>query len=373
MVITIVALLFSLLLFTILICWVVLTSTYVLSFDKSCDVPLKPYFWLATFQLVLDVFRTDIMRYVFNWDSGSNQRIPLRVILYNMAYLLYALLVLRLGISSVFLDNDTTCNETAPELYNTTTAFVSLSLAAWGTIFFGYLLPFCVVAGMLTCNGYNPSEGVMGEGNAAATQPVFPAAYSMTGAPADCVDRLPVVIVNEEFLTREETECCICMDNFHLQDIAVETACQHYFHKSCCREWLRHARTCPVCRTDIPSNMACHDDESDSATSAAGPRLRTNSSGGGGSVGGAGGPPTNRIPIGPTGRPVVGLIRLLQQTESGGVGVGGGAIHTSSSSSMQGDIASDHNSPRPDSSSVSSRSDRSRSRTLSRDLEDARP
>jgi hypothetical protein len=40
-VITVVALLFSFLLVGILICWVCLTSAYVISFDKSCDVPLK--------------------------------------------------------------------------------------------------------------------------------------------------------------------------------------------------------------------------------------------------------------------------------------------------------------------------------------------
>jgi hypothetical protein len=28
-------------------------GTYLMCFGKSCDVPLKPYFWLVTFQLVL--------------------------------------------------------------------------------------------------------------------------------------------------------------------------------------------------------------------------------------------------------------------------------------------------------------------------------
>jgi hypothetical protein len=86
LIITIVALIFSLLLFAVLVCWVVLTSAYVVSIDKPCDVPLKPYYWLATLQLILDVFRTDIMRCIFRWDSNSNERIPARVIAYNIAY-----------------------------------------------------------------------------------------------------------------------------------------------------------------------------------------------------------------------------------------------------------------------------------------------
>lgn len=104
---TMVALLFSLLLFALLLCWVVFTSAYVVSIDKSCDVPLKTYYWLTTVQLLLDVFRTDIMKYIFHWDPitntdlsnnshsrqsssptshGTNNTIPTRVAIYNIAY-----------------------------------------------------------------------------------------------------------------------------------------------------------------------------------------------------------------------------------------------------------------------------------------------
>jgi hypothetical protein len=284
LVITIVALLFSLLLFSILICWVVLTSVFAVSFDKSCDVPLKPYYWLVTFQLVLDVFRSDIMRFVFSWDANSNQRIPCRVLAYNLAYLAYAMLVLRLGIICIFFQ-DGTCEKTAPELFNASAAFISLSIAAWVTILGGYLLPFCVVAAMLTYNGYNPASL-----DTMADMPaVFPAAYSSTGAPAGCIELLPVVqVVCDGDFPRE---CCICMEEFRTTDMVVETGCKHLFHKQCCREWLLQARTCPVCRTDVPSHLPLNGSGSSSP------------------------PPSSQIPIGPTGRPVVGLLRLLHHSE----------------------------------------------------------
>lgn len=95
--------LFCILLFAMLFCWVVLTSAFVMSVHKSCDVPLNAYFWLVTFQLVLDVFRNDIICFVFNWDARSNQRMPARVIIYNVAYWIYALMALRLGVRSVCL------------------------------------------------------------------------------------------------------------------------------------------------------------------------------------------------------------------------------------------------------------------------------
>jgi Ring finger domain len=309
-VITMVALLFSCLLFGILIGWVVLTSIYVVSFDQSCDLPLKPYFWLVTFQLIMDVFRNDIMRFVFNWDANSNLRIPVRVIVYNVAYLLYAFLVLRMGINSVIVENDSTCRTTAPQLFQATLAFVSLSIAAWATIVFGYLLPFCIVAALLTYNGYNPSSSSF-EDESGATQPVFPAAYSTTGAPTGTVELLRVVVM-ENYPENYPLECCICMEEFNSFDVVVETRCKHIFHKQCCREWLRQARTCPVCRTDIPSSL--EDLAINAVTSPT-------------SVSSQAQPPTtgSRIPIGPTGRPVVGLLRIFQsESFNGGTGGGGG-------------------------------------------------
>ena len=304
LVITIVAILFSFLLFAILICWVALTSTYVVSFEKTCDVPLKAYFWLVTLQLVLDVFRSDILRCIFRWDSNARDPIPCRVILYNIAYLIYALLVLRLGIRSVFVE-PSTCKETAPQLFNASTAFVSLSIAAWATIVCGYVLPLCIVAALLTYNGYNPSASAMEGGEGNATQAVFPAAYSTTGAPPWCIDEMQTVRMSD-FSDDFPRECCICMEDFHPDDIMVKTACNHVFHKPCCREWLRQARTCPVCRSDIPStleSLANGANEGDTAT-----RARADSN--------------SRIPVGLTGRPVVGLLRILQRADGEGSFVG---------------------------------------------------
>ena len=249
-VITLVALVFSLLLFAILVCWVVLTSAYVVSIEKSCDVPLKAYFWLVTLQLILDVFRTDIMRLFLRWDANSNRRIPCRVITYNIGYLTYALLVLRLGLNSVFLDSGSTCLHTAPELFKSSTAFVSLSIAAWTTIILGYLVPFCFVAVLLTLNGYTPPTGNQRDGTASPFT-VFPTAMS---APPGCVDQLQMLTL-EEFPADYPMECCICMEKFTGVEVIVETECNHVFHKQCCREWLRQARSCPVCRMDIPAAL----------------------------------------------------------------------------------------------------------------------
>lgn len=304
LVITVVALVFSLLLFAILVCWVVLTSAYVVSIDKSCDVPLKAYFWLVTLQLILDVFRTDIMRLCFRWDANSNQRIPCRVITYNIAYLTYALLVLRLGIFSVLLDRGATCRQTAPELFQSSTAFVSLSIAAWSTIVLGYLVPFALVATLLTWNGYTPSSDAHPHG---APNPfsVFPS--SAMGAPPGCVDQLKIVML-QDFSADHPMECCICMENFVGTEEIVETECNHVFHKQCCQEWLQQARTCPVCRMDIPDALE-HADAGPTEPNNRPPQRRG---------------PSPRLGLGPAGRPfqrdgfhdeVVSFFRILRRRD----------------------------------------------------------
>ncbi|KAL7536480.1 hypothetical protein ACHAXR_007191 [Thalassiosira sp. AJA248-18] len=265
-IITSVAVLFSLLLFFIVIAWVLLISTYVLSHNKQCDVPLKEYFWLVSIQLMLDIFRADIMKWLCRWRTDSGRRIPPRVILYNAAYLIYAMVVLRIGVLSVFVTK-TSCHSTAPELFYASLAFVCLSLMAWATILLGYLIPFCFVAVLLTRNGYFPngdissSRGVMGGRRARIgtgrisdmVGEVFPNTCS-NPAPPGCVERLRVVLLHE-LPESYQKECCICMAEYTEGEVIVATPCDHVFHKRCCQEWLQLSRTCPVCRTDLPEAL----------------------------------------------------------------------------------------------------------------------
>jgi len=301
--ITFVALIFSLILFAVLVCWIVMTSSYVVSIDKPCDVPLKKYFWLATLQLVFDVFRTDIMRHILRWDPNQGQQIPKRVVIYNMAYLIYAICVLRIGVKSVYFSPESTCPDSAPEFYSAAAAFVTLSLAAWSTIVVGYLFPFCFVAIILTRNGYSPSADIEGGEEAinAAIPGVFPNYHAHAGAPPGCIDRLQVIMLHE-FPDDYPRECCICMSDFSDGEVIVVTNCEHVFHKRCCQEWLQQARTCPVCRTDIPTalDMSEHGSEDDGSWDGDPSRPRPNR------------PPLNREEFH---QEVVSLLRLLRQHE----------------------------------------------------------
>eukprot|EP00814_Leptocylindrus_danicus_P009554 CAMPEP_0116029746 /NCGR_PEP_ID=MMETSP0321-20121206/16346_1 /TAXON_ID=163516 /ORGANISM="Leptocylindrus danicus var. danicus, Strain B650" /LENGTH=730 /DNA_ID=CAMNT_0003504227 /DNA_START=52 /DNA_END=2241 /DNA_ORIENTATION=+ len=265
--ITLVALVFSLLLFTILVCWVVLTSAYVVSIDKQCDVPLKTYYWFATLQLILDVFRGDIMRHIFHYDAhahnsaNSRQRnsgLPRRVIAYNIAYIVFAMTVLYSGVKSVFFSDESTCSKTAPELFQTCKVFVVLSIAAWSTVMLVYMIPFFFIALFLTRNGYLPPSTIVERDDmlrgAAGAASLTARMGGSVGAPPECIERLRVVRL-QDFPAHYPKECCICMVDFVGDDVIVATECEHIFHKQCCQEWLRQSRTCPVCRTDIPASQ----------------------------------------------------------------------------------------------------------------------
>ena len=280
-----------------------MTSSYVVSIDKPCDVPLKKYFWLATLQLVFDVFRTDIMKHILRWDPNQGQRIPKRVVIYNMTYLIYAICVLRIGVKGVYFSPESTCPDSAPEFFSATAAFVTLSLAAWSTIVVGYLFPFCFVAIILTRNGYSPSADIEGGEEAinAAIPGVFPNYHANSGAPPGCIDRLQVIMLHE-FPDDYPRECCICMSDFSEGEVIVVTNCEHVFHKRCCQEWLQQARTCPVCRTDIPTALGVSEHGSDDDGSLDGDpsRPRPNR------------PPLNREEFH---QEVVSILRLLRQHE----------------------------------------------------------
>lgn len=50
---------------------------------------------------------------------------------------------------------------------------------------------------------------------------------------------------------RPSCDCIVCCDDFGAEKAIVRTPCEHYFHQECLGEWLKLAKTCPVCRCDL--------------------------------------------------------------------------------------------------------------------------
>jgi hypothetical protein len=52
----------------------------------------------------------------------------------------------------------------------------------------------------------------------------------------------------------KQSQCTVCMEEFHVDDTATQLPCQHYFHQDCIKPWLRTQHTCPMCRYELPTD-----------------------------------------------------------------------------------------------------------------------
>ena len=108
------------------------------------------------------------------------------------------MIVPEIGISSVFLTRESTCPQTATNLFNTTRVFVTISpgVTAWLLIRFGYLIPFYIIAILLTRNGYSPATEDNQHGHNFG---VFPLPDTNNGAPPNCITILKTAVRLEDF------------------------------------------------------------------------------------------------------------------------------------------------------------------------------
>ena len=50
--------------------------------------------------------------------------------------------------------------------------------------------------------------------------------------------------------------CTMCLENFKTMDLTMSfPICQHLFHQDCAKEWLKNHSQCPICRSDVRSNL----------------------------------------------------------------------------------------------------------------------
>jgi len=92
-------------------------------------------------------------------------------------------------------------------------------------------------------------------------------------ASAETVDSLEIVPYDPSLFAAEDGsvdlrpsgECCCCQDNFGPELLIVRTPCGHYYHKECIGEWLKMAKSCPLCRCDLDTSGK-HEDVSEQAS-----------------------------------------------------------------------------------------------------------
>ena len=56
---------------------------------------------------------------------------------------------------------------------------------------------------------------------------------------------------NIKKIKKENQFCCICLQEYKIEENIVEMSCNHLFHYKCIQEWLNNNPTCPICREDV--------------------------------------------------------------------------------------------------------------------------
>lgn len=64
------------------------------------------------------------------------------------------------------------------------------------------------------------------------------------------IDNLPLVTITQEHID-SESQCSVCMEDFHLDGVVRSLPCQHLFHTDCINPWLSLHNTCPICRKTL--------------------------------------------------------------------------------------------------------------------------
>lgn len=134
-----------------------------------------------------------------------------------------------------------TCPETNPALYNFVELYIIVNIVITLVCVCGLIVVVSLVVYGVANGWFDTSE---------------------TAADAGVLEALETVEFNPELFARKDDEndsrpagdCCCCTEEFgHDKEIKRTpcSPCQHYFHKECLEQWLKRARTCPLCRTDL--------------------------------------------------------------------------------------------------------------------------
>lgn len=82
---------------------------------------------------------------------------------------------------------------------------------------------------------------------------------ALTGRPPASkivLKQLPLVVLTQEYIEKNDAFCAICKDEMNVGEKAKQLPCTHRYHGDCIVPWLRIRNTCPVCRHELPTDDA---------------------------------------------------------------------------------------------------------------------
>ncbi|KAF8005770.1 hypothetical protein BT93_K0143 [Corymbia citriodora subsp. variegata] len=78
-------------------------------------------------------------------------------------------------------------------------------------------------------------------------------------ASASVIENLPTIVLGQGDVEKNEGLCPVCKDEFEVGEKAIDLPCSHRYHSDCILTWLRMRNTCPVCRSELPTDESDHE------------------------------------------------------------------------------------------------------------------
>lgn len=69
------------------------------------------------------------------------------------------------------------------------------------------------------------------------------------------IESMPVIKIVPSHVSKE-SHCAVCKEPFELDSEAREMPCKHIYHPDCILPWLSIRNSCPVCRHELPTEVA---------------------------------------------------------------------------------------------------------------------
>ncbi|CAD8072580.1 unnamed protein product [Paramecium sonneborni] len=74
------------------------------------------------------------------------------------------------------------------------------------------------------------------------------------------INLLPVRQISMEFINQHQNDdnlikCMICLEDYQENQIVRTMPCWHYFHQECIDKWLHKSTLCPICKTDVDTDL----------------------------------------------------------------------------------------------------------------------
>ncbi|XP_047058726.1 probable E3 ubiquitin-protein ligase RHC2A [Lolium rigidum] len=92
--------------------------------------------------------------------------------------------------------------------------------------------------------------------------------YDNPPASKAAVESMPTVVVAARHVGADSHDCAVCKDAFELGAQAREMPCGHMYHHDCILPWLALRNSCPVCRHELPTELAPSESDQGSNTGA---------------------------------------------------------------------------------------------------------